>query len=289
MAEAYRLPTLPAVHARAMAALNQPDVDVRHLSSIVETDPALTAAVLRAANSAASAPVRRIGTAGEAVLRIGFNTTRRILLGAVIGESFRGLHRAGIDAGELWRHVIACALLADTAAFGGGERSTAFTAGLLHDVGRMAMAQADPIRYSRVAQLARSGMEASEAEAQLFGHDHMEWGVQVARAWSVPDEAIEVIGDHHYGSASPLSWAVCNARRVATALGIGDGLQPAAQPEPGDRHGHGGADDLTDEDWLLIGRVGGPEAFKEQVDWYCGSVAGSTRVPRQPVRTAPLR
>ncbi len=260
MPDGYRVPTIPAVHARAMAVLNEPDLEMKELASIVEMDPSLTAAVLRAANSAASAPTRRIGTAEEGVVRIGLNATRRIMLTAVIGESFRGFDRAGLDPNELWRHVLSCALLADAMTSQGGARSTAFTAGLLHDVGRMAMAQADPIRYSRIAQMARSGIEACEAESQIFGRNHAEWGVEVAEVWTLPEDVAVAIGDHHDGHATYLSRAIADSRRLSRELRIGDGVLPPLPPveEGGDEP------QLSDADRALLEQLGGvPKVLKQ--------------------------
>jgi putative nucleotidyltransferase with HDIG domain len=273
MPEGYRVPTIPAVHARAMAVLNEPDLSMRELASIVEMDPGLTAAVLRGANSAASSPSRRIGTAEEGVVRIGLNATRRIMLTAVIGESFRGFDRAGLNGNELWRHVLACALIADSMTSQGGARSTAFTAGLLHDLGRMAMAQSDPIRYSRIVRQARSGADACEAESQMFGKDHAEWGAEVAEVWSLPTEVIVAIGDHHKGTASYLARAISDSRRIARELRIGDGiLDPLPAPEEG-----GEQPQFSDADRALIDHMGGVDKVNAQIEWYIESMMGTAR------------
>lgn len=272
MADRHRLPTIPAVHARAMAVLNDPDLEIKHLATLVETDPSLTAAVIRSANSAASATTRRISTAGEAVVRIGLNTTRRIVMSAVIGESYRGLERSGLNTAELWRHLLACALIADSITAVSPGRSTAFTAGLLHDVGRMAMAQADPIRYSRIVQMAREGVEATETEEEVFGRSHADWGIEAAETWALPADVIEAIGDHHRGNAGPTARAVFDSRRITANLGIGDGIiQPPALPEEQPELA------LPDEDYEVIEAMGGLQFVMEQIDWYCGAIKGARR------------
>ena len=134
---ASNIPALPIAHGRALALLAQRDVEIARLAEVIESDPALTAAVLRAANSAISSPAQWITTAREAVVRIGLDTTFNIVSGMIVNSAFGDLQRAGLDAGELWRHLIATALLADAAASAAGERTEAFTAGLLHDVGRL--------------------------------------------------------------------------------------------------------------------------------------------------------
>ncbi|MBM3139421.1 MAG: HDOD domain-containing protein [Chloroflexi bacterium] len=152
-------------------------------------------------------------------------------------------------------------------------RPTAFTAGLLHDVGRMAMAQADPIKYSRIVQMARSGIDPFETEELGFGKSHAAYGVEAAEVWALPEEVITVIGNHHEGRATDLSRAVWNARRIAAALGIGDGVVAARLPDDGEVT----SANLPPDDRALLKRMGGGEAVIKQIDWYSGAISGATR------------
>jgi HD-like signal output (HDOD) protein len=267
MAQVHPIPTLPAVHAQALSLLSDPSTSIPQLGQVVETDPALTVSVLRAANSASSAPVMAIGTPAEAIVRVGLNTTRKIITAAVVSESFNRLDYAGIDSAELWRHLFTTALVADASAWGAEQRSTAFTAGLLHLIGRMAMAQSDPQRYTQVAAIARTGRSILDSEASVFGYDSQSWGVEVGRAWDVPDEIIEAVGGFSDGAVGPLAWVAWNGRRIASALGIGDGVHSAEQM---DVHG-----ELGPEDEQLLNGLGGPEALLEQADWMLGSVTSA--------------
>ena len=264
MAQVHPIPTLPAVHAQALGLLSDPSTSIPQLGQVVETDPALTVSVLRAANSAASAPVTPIGTPAEAIVRVGLKTTREIITAAVVSESFNRLDYAGIDSNELWRHLFTTALVADASAWGAEQRSTAFTAGLLHLIGRMAMAQSDPQRYTQVAAIARTGRSVLDSEANVFGYDSQSWGVEVGRAWDVPDEIIEAVGGFSDGSVGPLAWVAWNGRRIAAALGIGDGVHEAEQM---DVYG-----ELTPEDDQLLAGLGGPDKLIEQAEWMLGSV-----------------
>src|SRR5438132_14006937 len=122
VAMALDLPPLPGTHARALAMVSQGNVGLRELGSIIETDPALTAAVLRAANSAMSSPLGRIETAERALVRIGMERTRRIVVGAIISGNMSPLRKTAIDTTEMWRHLVACALIADVTAWGEVQR-----------------------------------------------------------------------------------------------------------------------------------------------------------------------
>jgi len=257
------LPPLSVPRLRALQLLSDPASDAEQLGAVVESDPALTAAVLRAANAAAFAGVSRIRAAREAIVRIGFDEMRRIVLGAVVEETFDSVAFAGINTTELWRHLLATALVADREARRSGRQSEAFTAGLLHDIGRLAMASFDPDRYARVVELAQRGVDASRAEYFLFGADHAAWGVRVGWEWRLPSEIVDAIAGHHDpATPDPVARAVRSGRRVASALGIGDGLVP----------GREAAFTLDSPEAALVASLGGASALFARIDWYQGSV-----------------
>lgn len=268
MPTSLTLPVLPVPHARALAALQDPDGDIAELAMAVEADPALTMAVLRAANSAASAPVNRVDRAERAIMRIGFNRTHRIVTGAVLGSSFANIERAGIDADELWRHTIACAIVVEQAFRQEEARSAGFPAGLLHDIGRMAMAQGAPELYTRVLVLSRQGADLRDAETGVFGYDHQQFGADIAREWQIPDEVVEAIGDHHGGLSGPLARAVRKSRVLIHALGYGDGVS-----EP--RLLTDGEPKLNRDGLLMLSSIGGAQALSTRVDWFRNAIAGA--------------
>jgi putative nucleotidyltransferase with HDIG domain len=260
------LPPLPGSQARAFSLVANENVTFKELASVIEADPALTAAVLRAANSALSAPIGRIESAEQGLVRIGIERTRRIIAGAVLSGNLTNLRRANLDTDELWRHLVSCALLADVTAWGELRRSGAFTAGLLHDIGRLAMAHLQPEAYAEVVTLVRQdGVDNIEAEARIFGTDHVAVAVDVARAWNIPEDIVEAMGDHHLGALGAMSWVVWNARRVSWSLGIGDGLDA---PD-------GVTLDPASEDAEIVAAVGGTEKFFESVAWYTGAITGA--------------
>jgi putative nucleotidyltransferase with HDIG domain len=224
-----QIPALPIAHARALALLSVPEPSVSDLEQVIELDPALTAAVIRAANSAASAPVTPIRTARNAIVRIGVLVARRLVIAKALDASFPRLTESGLDVDELWRHLVACALLANSLRSREPTHTDAFTAGLLHDVGRLAMAAQDPRRYAIVVAMARNGADVVIAERQVFGLGHLEWGMAAARTWGFPADMVEAIGHHHSLSAPGLAGLVAQARQTAADLGIGDGV---SRPEP---------------------------------------------------------
>ena len=265
MDKTLQLPTLPVAHQRALAMLSNHDASISELAAVMESDPALTAAVLRAANSAALAPLSPISTANDAIVRVGLLATRHIVASAALGKSFKSLGRSGIDTDELWRYVVACALLADATAWTDGPRTEAFTAGLLHPIGRLAMGAQDPERYLQVMELVSDGVEPTEAERQVFGFDYVGWGIRVATEWDFPPPVIEAIAGQITGEGGPLSWVVCNARRIARRLGIGDGVSPAIESTF--------ADDTDDAD--IVNSIGGPDGLNSRIEWYRGAITAA--------------
>ncbi len=253
------LPTLPVPRARALALLTDDNSKMNEIALVIEGDPGLTASVLRAANSAISAPRSRVRSASQAIVRIGLGATRRIVAGAVVGNAFEHLQRAAIDVDALWRHLIATALIADAAARTGQGSTDAFTSGLLHDLGRLAMAGQDPNRYARIVQLGRRGVPIAQAEYLMFGADHSTLGVRLGEAWRLPEEIIEAIGDHHRpDSGSALATAVYRARSIAWGLGMGDGVLPA--PEPSLKP--------DSPDGAIVKELRGAKALMSRIEWY---------------------
>ncbi len=266
---ALDLPVLPAAHARVLAILGQQVASISEVVLVVESDPSLTASVLRTANSAASAPLTRIATTNNAIIRIGLSMTRRVLTGAVLKETFRGLERSGVDVDEIWRHLLVTALLSEGSSGDNAERTAAFTAGLLHDVGRLAMASSAPELYRNVTERVARGEDAAYAERSVFGLDHVEWGVEVGRAWDFPEEVLGAIGQHHDGGTA-LAARTRLARETSWRLGIGDGLatsEDAAIEDPAQQ--------------ALVDGVGGSEQLMKRVEWYRGAlqVAGPRGAP----------
>lgn len=257
------LPSLPIAHQRALALLANPDAPVNEVGSILEADPGLTASLLRAANSAAFAPLKRIGTAHGAIVRVGLVTTRRIVASAALGQSFTAVKQAGIDVDELWGHAVATGLLADASAWADGPRTEAFTAGLLHPIGRLAMAAEAPDLYLKVMERVGTGESAVEAEIAVFGYDSAEWGAQVARAWDFPAHIVDAVADCHTGEGSPLAWVVWNARRIARDLGYGDGVERPTEV----------TFDPKSEDASILAALNGPRGLAAQIAWYSGAMA----------------
>ena len=226
------VPALPAAYVKALQLLREPSAELNQLVRIGNDDPAFAGALLRLSNSAESSPRDRVRTIQGAVVRLGLPEARRTIIGVTLKQAFRGISGSHVDEHELWRHLVAVGMLADEAAWGRVTYSDAFAVGLLHDLGRLAMASEDPKRYGQAVLLARATGDTIAAEQRVFGLDHCEWGASIGRQWGLPDDMVEGIADHHDGETSGLAWVLAKARQQAAAMGIGDGvLGPDGRPE----------------------------------------------------------
>jgi len=259
------LPVLPPARARVLTIISSPAPDPHEITTIVMSDPALAAAVMRAANSAWSAPRTAVRTVDRAIIRIGPKETLQIVGAAVLSSTFEELEQAGLLVDELWRHVVAAGLLTELLVDEDQPRdirAAAYSAGLLHDIGRLAMAAEHPEAYGRVVEAVRGGTPVHEAERREFGTAHTLRGVEAATAWSVTRLIHGAIRDHHEPPATlaaPMAHAVARAVEICWRLGISDGVRI-----------HGGDEDesLTAEDEWVLSKIGGAEVLHARVEWF---------------------
>jgi len=225
IAEHCDLPPLPAAAARAIALARDLDTTTDDLARVVQSDAPLAARVLRISRSVTYLRRQPPRTLKEAIVTVGFQGLRKILITA----SARASYRADDDvAGTLWAHALATAFAADeiTKSRGGLAGGDAFIAGLLHDIGKLVFHLADPDAFRRLA-----GSDLS-LEEEVFGAGHAAVGACLAELWGLEDDLVMAIMFHHEGhEISPLAACVAHADGVATRIGHGSvpGPLPPAQ------------------------------------------------------------
>jgi putative nucleotidyltransferase with HDIG domain len=222
------LKPFPAHVVEAMQLLDDLSTSAEEVASALGRDPVLAARVLRLANSALYLRARRVATLREAVVLVGFAAVRSLLVGAVAYDAFRpGAPGYGLDRVQLWQHSLAVATVARQLA-GSRERDAeaAFVAGLLHDIGKLALSSALQEQYPAVLEAVASGMDFVEAEQAVLGCDHAQVGAEAARRWNLPDPLITAIAYHHRPD-EPEDPGLADAVHVADALclmlGVGVG------------------------------------------------------------------
>ncbi len=233
---AAALKPFPKVAQRALALLDDPLVGAGKLVEVVSLDAAVTAAVLKAANSATYGRTRPVDDLKQALALLG-NTRFRELVFASASAPFLAAAQPGyqLSAGELWRHGVATSLLAEhlarLAKLELGD--VLFTAGLLHDLGKVVLSQFVEAGAGDITSLVkREGRSFLAAEEAVLGINHAELGARIAERWNFSPQLVELIRYHHQPEARPTSKPLA-ALHVANALcelaGVTTGVDGLAQ------------------------------------------------------------
>jgi putative nucleotidyltransferase with HDIG domain len=192
------LPPFPHAVTRFVALLSHDDVGAGQLADAVRMDPALGAAILRLVNSAGYATGVRIDSVTQAVLRVGTERLKGLAYTIGVASYMKGARKQ--KAHHLcWQHSIACAFVAqEIAAAFDTDRDRAYTAGLLHDVGRLALLAGYPKEYSALVTTSiEDSLGLIDAERAMFDIDHCEAGAYLAHDWGFSEELREAIVQHH--------------------------------------------------------------------------------------------
>jgi putative nucleotidyltransferase with HDIG domain len=212
------LPTFPAVASRLIEEVARPDATSEEIGRILSRDPALTARTLKLANSDFYGFPRKVGSVDLAVLVLGTHTIRDLVLTSSV---LQALGRTGSSLEGLLSHSMACGIAARALAERAKYRLTgdAYAAGLLHDVGKVVLRQADPERFDQVlARCRATNVAAAEAERELFGSDHAEVGGWLAERWGLPADIVEAIACHHRPDAATRNPALASLVHIANFL-----------------------------------------------------------------------
>jgi len=194
------LPPTPALMIRLIDLFRQPDRDVDEVVGLMRQDPAVTAEVLRRCNSSFFGNDEPVMDIYDAVFRLGFYEVYRVTV-ALFGQQSMATAKVaqGIDVELLWRHSAMTAIAGGAMARHLGEsEGIAFTAGLLHDVGKIVMASAEGARYADLLrQHGYKGLAPLFEEKVLFGFSHDGIGARLLQRWGVPEEVWMPVLGHH--------------------------------------------------------------------------------------------
>jgi putative nucleotidyltransferase with HDIG domain len=197
-----RLPSVPALYTQVTAELARPEGSIQFVGRLISKDPALTARILQMINSGYLGLSVRISDPMEAVLHLGVEQTKSMILLADAFLHFEQSACPGFSHDHLWRHSLAVgssALAITRAETKNLELAElAYTAGLLHDIGMLLLAANLPEIYSDVIEQAqRRDLQLHEIELEVFETTHAELGAAVMKAWGLPDAVLQAISLHH--------------------------------------------------------------------------------------------
>ncbi len=224
--------TLPPLAVKLVSILQDPEADVDRIAQVIEHDPALAANVLKLSNSAANGGRGAIRSIKQAVMRIGLRKTAELVLDVAIaphaGRQVRGYDLA---PGSLWQHSAAVAITTDVLAEHRGLTPPieAFTAGLLHDIGKLVLGHFVEVDFGPILTLAfEQGLSFEQAEREVLGIDHAEVGAVLLDAWGLDGPLREAVRWHHEPQhaaqdTQPVVELVHTAVQIVTSAGIGGG------------------------------------------------------------------
>ena len=223
------LPTIPTVLARILQLADSESTSGKELIAVIEHDQALTGKMLRLANSAFFGQSRRVATIPRAVVLLGFSTVRNLALGVKVWDTLgAGIGRNRLE--QLWAHAVAVGVAAKTLAarLRAGDPDEAFTAGVLHDVGRLILAMRFREEYWQSVGSAGEAEAIERKEAVTLGVDHAEVGGWILEAWSLPPAIVETVRSHHAGDARPgVPGLLAVADRLVAWTDLGTGVMDA--------------------------------------------------------------
>jgi HD-like signal output (HDOD) protein len=184
-----KLPTISEVAHELIKTLNDEDASVTQVSGIISRDPALTAKLLRLANSASFGLQRSVGSVDEAITMIGMAKVRTLSLAACMSESFPVL--PGLDPKEFWMSSMATAGYAQWIAGGvGADTQQAWLTGMMVRLGELLIGQADPATLKEIERLPHIPGGRWEREKELVGFSEGQVTAELARRWNFPQEIV---------------------------------------------------------------------------------------------------
>jgi HD-like signal output (HDOD) protein len=214
---------------------NNPDVSMRQLSDLISTDPAFSSEVLTIVNSALFATRSPINSVLHAIAVLGTNSLKGVCLTVGV-RAYLGKSLQHDSLRAIWRHSLACGLIAQELAVAGSmSKDAAYTAGVIHDIGRLALAVIRPREYSALI-MTHSGSPSSmlDRERDLFGFDHCEAGQHLIADWKLPAEFQAIVSDHHSTRQKEGPWRLPDLINVSCRMAdtVGFATFPGCEVTP---------------------------------------------------------
>jgi putative nucleotidyltransferase with HDIG domain len=203
LGEMTKLPSPPHLYFKIARELRSATASLEDIGEWIARDPAMTAKVLRAVNSAVFGLGKQVANPSEAVLFLGVEATQAMILLAHTYSYFDQMPGMVLTMDKLWGHSVAVGCYARWIATEEGmsehAREEAFTAGMLHDIGKLILAANLTERYRQATRLMQQKhLRWWEAEQEIFGVNHAETGACLAAVWGLPTDIVEAMALHHH-------------------------------------------------------------------------------------------
>ncbi len=227
-----RHPLMPALYRDLLSCIKDPDMDYAQLSKIIRNDPGVTMNILRVANTAYFSGPQRIDSLQQAFVRLGSRRLFQIIIAQGVATRLAGrLDGYALAPRVLLNHSVGVAITSENlaSALKQETRELLFTAGLLHDMGKVVL---DPfVREFWPAfdeLLKTTDRSFDEMEAEVLGMTHAEAGARLMMRWNFPEDVIEIVACHHHPDEAKTfgneTLMVHLADTLVYSQGVGDGV-----------------------------------------------------------------
>lgn len=224
-----QIPSLPSVVSKLLKVINHPNSSAEDAARFIEKDIGLAGKVLKLANSPYYGIPNTIESVHSAVVLLGFNTIKSIVLSTSVVKMFPARSGAPLfNRVSFWKHCVEVALISRFLSLRTPAREVdaeiAFSAGLLHDLGTIVLDQTLAAEYQEVLALAqREGIALQNAERKLLGVDHAEISGMLMEKWDIPDALRIPATFHHRPQDAPshvnTGWLICLANNLSHQRG----------------------------------------------------------------------
>jgi len=213
------LPPFHNVAIRVLQLAGDENIQLHQLSELISSDPAFASEVLTIANSLLYAPRYPVTSIQHAIAVLGANHLQGLCVTVGV-RAYLGVALSRPSMRAVWRHNLACGLIAEQLASAGFmDKDSAYTCGVIHDIGRLALAVIRPREYAILLGM-QSGPPGSilEGERELFGLDHCEAGRRLITEWKLPVDLEAIVSEHHLPRQKDSCWGMTELIKVSCKL-----------------------------------------------------------------------
>ncbi len=200
------LPTLPGISMQIMQMVNNPSTSAYELAKLIEKDPALATKILKTVNSAYYSLSRKIGSIQHAIGFLGFRKLSQLIVTVSVFKDLT-VSESAYSMKKFWIHSLLTAECARIvcAMTRKNREDDAYTAGLLHDIGKLFLVKYFPVEmHAALENAGKENMFAIDSELQFIGTEHAYVGALLAQKWRLPDFIVDAIRHHHSTSTDPI-------------------------------------------------------------------------------------
>jgi putative nucleotidyltransferase with HDIG domain len=274
------LPAMPAIAQKLLSLALDTDEGEAQLLRLIEQDPLIAAKIIGLANSPMFGSSRKVNSVNDASMLLGLTRVKSVAIGIATLSAVTKFPGGLLKANDLWMHSMTIALVMRNLARAMPVRTRPledqiFLAGLLHDIGYMALSfldtpASDALHTQLLAQPERSVLEI---EQELIGMTHGEIGAQLGRHWDLPEEIIAVMRFHH----TPDDAGATEAQTLVRLVNLAERLLPGFGVS---EQGEQGEPTISEEDWMKLGItpekaediIEGIATIAEQAGQFAGAV-----------------